>query len=145
MAISAVLSVEEASITTTSSTKSIADDRSEERRVGKELREDVKKKIKDLERLLAEKELDKKAKKMMGELSEEAKFWYEKAKTWLIEELASLKKGIENINWQDYQKAVTKIISRLKKEVKKGGKEIETIRKRLLKNWQKMKKEGKSE
>jgi len=63
----------------------------------------------------------------------------------LIEELASLKKGIENINWQDYQKTVTKIISRLKKEVKKEGKEIETIRKRLLKNWQKMKKEGKSE
>jgi gas vesicle protein len=104
---------------------------------GKELREDVKKKIKELERLLAEKELDKKAKKMMGELSEEAKVWYEKAKTWLIEELASLKKGIENINWQDYQKAVAKIISRLKKEAKKEGREIEVIRKSLLRGWKK--------
>ena len=96
-----------------------------------------------MERLLAEKELDKKAKKMMEELSEEAKVWYEKAKTWLIEELASLKKGIENINWQDYQKAVAKIITRLKKEAKKEVKEIEEIRKKLLKNWQKIKKEGK--
>jgi gas vesicle protein len=110
---------------------------------GKELREDVKKKIKELERLLAEKELDKKAKKMMEELSEEAKVLYEKAKTWLIEELAQLKKEVENINWQDYQKTVAKIISRLKKEAKKEGKEIEAVRKRLLKNWQKMKKEGK--
>jgi gas vesicle protein len=110
---------------------------------GKELREDVKKKIKELERLLAEKELDKKAKKIMKELSEEAKVLYEKAKTWLIEELASLKKEVENINWQDYQKAVAKIITRLKKEAKKEVKEIEEIRKKLLKNWQKMKKEGK--
>jgi len=110
---------------------------------GKELREDVKKKIKELERLLAEKELDKKAKKIMKELSEEAKVWYEKAKAWLIEELAQLKKEVENINWQDYQKAVAKIITRLKKEAKKEGKEIEVIRKKLLKNWQKMKKENK--
>jgi len=107
---------------------------------GKELREEVKKKIKELEKLLAEKELDKKAKKMMEELSEEAKVLYEKAKTWLIEELASLKKEVENINWQDYQKAVAKIISRIKKEVKKEGKEIEAIRKRLLRGWKKMKK-----
>jgi gas vesicle protein len=107
---------------------------------GKELREDVKKKMRELEKLLEEKELDKKAKKMVEELSEEAKVWYEKAKTWLIEELAQLKKEVENINWQDYQKAVAKIISRLKKEAKKEGKEIEAIRKKLLKNWQKMKK-----
>jgi len=110
---------------------------------GKELREDVKKKIMQLEKLLEEKEIDKKAKKLVEDLSEEAKGWYEKAKTWLIEELAQLKKEVENINWQDYQKAVAKTISRIKKEVKKEGKEIEAIRKKLLKNWQKMKKENK--
>ena len=110
---------------------------------GKELREDVKKKIRQLEKLLEEKELNKKAKKIVEELSEEAKVWYEKAKAWLIEELVSLKKEVENINWQDYQKAVAKIITRLKKEAKKEGEEIEAIRKKLLKNWQKMKKEGK--
>ena len=110
---------------------------------GKELRDDVKKKIRQLEKLLKEKEIDKKAKKMIEGLSEETKVWYEKAKGWLIEELALLKKKIEEINWQDYQKAVAKIIARLKKEAKKGGKEIEEIRKKLLKNWQEMKKESK--
>jgi len=112
-------------------------------KAGKELREDVKKKIKELEKLLEEKEIDKKAKKLVEDLSEEAKVWYEKAKAWLIEELAQLKKEVEKINWQDYQKAVSKTINRLKKEAKKEGKEIEAIRKKLLKNWQKMKKEGK--
>jgi len=110
---------------------------------GKEMREDVRKKIKELEKILAEKELDKKAKKIIEDLSEEAKVWYEKAKGWLIEELASLKKKVEEINWQDYQKAVAKIIARLKKEAKKEVKEIEVIRKKLLKNWQVMKKENK--
>jgi len=110
---------------------------------GKELRDDVKKKIRQLEKLLKEKELDKKAKKMIEGLSEETKVWYEKAKGWLIEELAQLKKTVEEINWQDYQKAVAKIIARFKKEAKKGGKEIEVIRKKLLKNWQAMKKESK--
>ena len=107
---------------------------------GKALREDVKKKIKQLEKLLEEKELDKKAEKMVEEVSEEAKAWYEKAKAWLIEELASLKKKVEEINWQDYQKSVAKTITRLKKEAKKEGKEIEVIRKRLLSEWRKMKK-----
>jgi len=112
-------------------------------KTGKQMRADVKVKIKKLEELLKEKEVDKKAKQLMDELSNEAKVWYEKAKSWLIEELAQLKKEVEKINWQDYQKAVSKTINRLKKEAKKEGKEIEAIRKKLLKNWQKMKKEGK--
>jgi len=107
---------------------------------GKELRSDVKKKMKELEKLLKEKEIDKKAKKMIEELSEEAKVWYEKAKVWLVEELALLKKKVEEINWQDYQKAVAKVIARLKKEAKKEGKEIKGIRKKLLAEWKKMKK-----
>ena len=108
-------------------------------KTGKELREDVKAKIKELEALLKEKKVDKKAKKVMEELSAEAKAWYEKAKSWLIEELASLKKKVDDINWQDYQKSVAKTINRLKKETKNKGKEIEAIRKRLLKEWKKMK------
>jgi len=108
-------------------------------KTGRQMREEVKAKIKELEALLKEKEVDKKAKKVMEELSSEAKAWYEKAKSWLIEELASLKKKVEEINWQDYQKSVAKTINRLKKETKKGGKEIEAIRKRLLKEWKKMK------
>jgi len=107
---------------------------------GKELRDDVKKKIKELEKLLEEKEIDKKAKKFIGDLSEEAKVWYEKAKNWLIEELAQLKKEIKNINWQEYQRSVTKIVDRLKRDFKKEGKEIDSIRKKLLKDWQKIKK-----
>jgi len=107
---------------------------------GKELRENVKKKIKQLEDFLKEKEVDKKAKKIIQDLSEEAKMWYEKAKSWLIKELAALKKKVEDINWQDYQKAVSKTIARLKKETKEELKETEAIREKLLRKWQNMKK-----
>jgi len=107
---------------------------------GKEMREDVKKKIIDLKKLLEEKEIDKKAKKIVEELSQEAKVWYEKAKSWLIEEFVQLKKEMKSIDWREYQKSVSRIISRLKKEFKKEGKEIDLIRKKLLKDWQKIKK-----
>jgi len=111
---------------------------------GKELRKDVAEKIAQLEKILKEKELDKKAKKAVLELSEEAKVFYQEAKKKLIEELAHLKKTISEINWQDYQKAVAKVLKQLKKEGKKQAKEIEKIRKNLLQEWKKMKKVKKS-
>lgn len=107
---------------------------------GKELRKDVAKKIDELKKLLEEKEVDKKVKEIFDEVTEETKKIYLKAKEWLVEELAQLKDAIDKIDWEDYQKSVNKVIVRVKKETKKGAKEIEKLKKQLLKEWEKLKK-----
>jgi hypothetical protein len=56
----------------------------------------------------------------------------------LIEELAQLKEAVESIDYEKYEKAVDKVIVRVKKETKKGAKEIEKLKKQLLKEWKKL-------
>lgn len=109
-------------------------------KTGKEMREDVAKKVEELKKLLAEKEVDKKVKEIFDVVTEESKKIYLKAKEWLIEELAVLKETIDNIDYDKYQKAVDRVIIRVKKETKKGAKEIEKLKKQLLKEWEKLNK-----
>ena len=94
---------------------------------GKENREAVAKKIKELKKILKEEKVDEKIKEV-----------YAKAKEWLIEELAQLKEAVESIDYEKYEKAVDKVIVRVKKETKKGAKEIEKLKKQLLKEWKKL-------
>jgi len=96
---------------------------------GKENREAVAKKIDELKKLLEEEKVDEKIKDA-----------YLKAKDWLIEELEQLKNTVEHIDYEKYRKAVEKTIVRVKKESKKGVKEIEKIKKQLLDQWEKSKK-----
>jgi gas vesicle protein len=96
---------------------------------GKENREAVVKKIEELKKILKEEKVDEKIKEV-----------YAKAKVWLIEELAQLKEAVKNIDYEKYEKAVDKVIIRVKKETKKGAKEIEKLKKQLLKEWKKMNK-----
>jgi gas vesicle protein len=96
-------------------------------RSGKENREAVAKKIKELKKILKEEKVDEKIKEV-----------YVKAKEWLIEELAQLKEAVESIDYEKYEKAVDKVIVRVKKETKKGAKEIEKLKKQLLKEWKKL-------
>lgn len=107
-------------------------------KTGKEMREDVSKKAEELKKLLEEKEVDKKLKEIYGQVTEEARQLYFKAKDWLIEELAQLKESIDKIDWEDYEKSVNKVIVRVKKETKRGVKDIEKLKKQLLKEWQKL-------
>ena len=107
---------------------------------GKEMREDLAKKAAALKKLLEEKEIDKKVKEVFEVVTEETKNIYLKAKEWLIEELAQLKEAVDKINWEDYQKSVDKVIVRVKKETKKGAKEVEKLKKQLLDEWKKLKK-----
>ncbi len=106
---------------------------------GGENRAMVAKKVKQLEKLLKEKEIDKKVKEIFGEASEEAVKVYNQAKTWLIEDLAKLKEAINEIDKEKYTTAVEKVVKRVQKEVKKDTKQLDKLKKQLMKEWEKIK------
>lgn len=96
---------------------------------GKENREAVAKKIDELKKILEEEKVDEKLKEI-----------YLKARNWLVDELEQLKTTVDNIDYEKYQKAVNKVMVRVKKETKKGAKELEKLKKQLLKEWEKLNK-----
>lgn len=108
-------------------------------RSGPENREIVAKKIKELEKLLEEKEVDKKVKEIFGEVTDEAKNLYLKAKKWLIEELANLKEAAKEINKEKYIKAVDTTMVKVQKEFKKDVRKLEKLKTQLMKEWEKLK------
>ena len=107
---------------------------------GEENRKMVAKKVKELRKLLKDTEVEKKVKEIFGEVSSGAVHVYLQSKEWLIEELASLKEAVENIDKEKYTKAVDQVIKRVQKEVKKDTKELEKLKKQLMKEWTKLKK-----
>lgn len=107
---------------------------------GKQNRKEVAKKLNQLRKLLHDKELHKKVKEIFGEATAEATNIYVQAKEWLIEELAQMKEAIENIDKEKYEKAVNKVMGKVKIEVKKDVKELEKLKKQLMKEWGKLKK-----
>lgn len=60
----------------------------------------------------------------------------ELAKKWLEEELERLKKEVGKIDKKKYQKAVEKVLQKVKKEVKGDIKQLNKIKKELMKKWQ---------
>lgn len=105
---------------------------------GEENRELVAIKIKQLEKLLEDAELDKKLKNIFGETTEEVKEVYLKAKKEIIKKLAALKEAVESIDKAKYEKVVHETVDLLKKEVKREGHEMEKLKEELLKEWKKL-------
>ncbi|MFA5137004.1 MAG: hypothetical protein WC489_06485 [Patescibacteria group bacterium] len=105
---------------------------------GEENRKLVAQKIKDLEDLLQDTELDKKVKEIFGEATDEARNLYLKAKKNTIKRLAELKETVENIDREKYEKVVKETIDILKKEVKREAKDMEKLKEALLKEWKKL-------
>lgn len=105
---------------------------------GEENRELVAIKIKQLEKLLEDAELDKKLKGIFGETTEEVKQVYLKAKKEIIKKLAALKEAVESIDKAKYEKVVHETVDLLKKEVKREGHEMEKLKEELLKEWKKL-------
>lgn len=106
---------------------------------GEENREMVAKKVKELEHLLKEKEVDKKVKEIFDDVTEESKKVYLQAKKWLIEELANLKDTVDKIDKEKYLKAVDTTVKKVEKEFKKDAKKLEKLKKQLVGEWEKMK------
>lgn len=105
---------------------------------GEENRELVAKKVKQLEKLLEDAELDKKLKSIFGETTEEVKMVYLQAKKEIIKKLAALKEAIDSIDKEKYEKVVHETVDLLKKEVKREGHEMEKLKEELLKEWKKL-------
>lgn len=105
---------------------------------GEENREIVAKKVKQLEKLLEDAELDKKLKNIFGETTEEVKIVYLQAKKEIIKKLAALKEAVESIDRTKYEKVVHETVDLLKKEVKREGHEMEKLKEELLKEWKKL-------
>lgn len=106
---------------------------------GEENRKMVAKKVKELEKLLKEKEVDKKVKEIFDDVTEESKKVYFQAKKWLIEELAALKQAVDEIDKEEYLKAVNTTVKKVEKEFKKDAKKVEKLKKQLVGEWEKMK------
>ena len=107
---------------------------------GEENREMVAKKVKELEHLLKEKEVDKKVKEIFDDVTEESKKIYLQAKKWLIEELAALKEALDEIDKEKYLKAVDTTVKKVEKEFKKDAKKLEKLKKQLVGEWNKLQK-----
>lgn len=105
---------------------------------GEENREEVVKKVEQLKKLLEEKEIDKKVKEIFGEVSDEATKIYAQAKEWLIEDLAQLKDAVEHIDKEKYTTAVEKVVKRVHKGVKKDSKQLDKLKKQLMREWEKL-------
>jgi len=105
---------------------------------GPENREMVAKKIKELEKLLADRNLEEKVKDIFGEATEEAKTEYKKAKKSFIKTLAETKGTIESLDKEKVKEVAQETVDILKKEVKHEGKEMEKLKEELAKEWKKL-------
>lgn len=105
---------------------------------GKQNRELLAKKMKELEETLADSNLEKKVKEIFGEATEEARSLYLEAKQQVIKKLAELKETIENIDREKYEQVVKETVTILKKEAKREGKDMERLKESLLKEWKKL-------
>lgn len=105
---------------------------------GPENREMVAKHVKELEKLLKDKNLDKKLKKIFGEASQEAEDVYLKAKKNFVKSLAEAKSTVEHIDKEKVEEVAHETVEILKKEVKREGKEMEKLKEELSKEWKKL-------
>lgn len=98
----------------------------------------VAKKIKELEKLFADSNLEEKVKEIFGEATEEATAVYKKAKKTFIKTLAEAKGTIESLDKEKVSEVAHETVEILKKEVKHEGKEMEKLKAELSKEWKKL-------
>lgn len=102
----------------------------------------VAKKIKELEKLLEDSNLEKKVKEIFGEATEEATVVYKKAKKDFIKGLAEAKGTIESLDKEKVAEVAHETVEILKKEVKHEEKEMEKLKEELSKEWKKLAKKS---
>src|SRR5574340_1837543 len=72
------------------------------------------------------------------EVSEEAKKIYKRAKELLEPKLIELKKTVDHIDKEKYMALVEEVMKKLGKEAKKDVKQLEKLKKQLMKEWDKL-------
>ena len=111
---------------------------------GPENRKTVAKKVKELEKLLKDTDLEKKVKKIFGEATDESVDVYLRAKTDFIKALAETKQTLESIDKEQVREVADETVEILKKEVKREGREMDKLKDELAKEWSKLKPEARS-
>ncbi len=105
---------------------------------GPENQKMVAKKIKQLEKILEDSDLEKKVKTIFGEATEEGIAVYKKAKKDFIKALAEAKGTIESLDKEKVTAVAEETVNILKKEAKHEGKEMEKLKAELTKEWRKL-------
>ncbi|MFZ2206627.1 MAG: hypothetical protein WA061_06205 [Microgenomates group bacterium] len=98
----------------------------------------VAKKVKELEKLLVDTDLEKKVKEIFGEATEEATIVYKKAKKQFIQALAEAKQSVDSFDKEKVAEVANETVEILKKEVKHEAKEMEKLKAELSKEWKKL-------
>lgn len=111
---------------------------------GKQNRDLVAKKIKKLEKILADSDVEKKVKEIFGEVTEEATDTYNKAKKEFIKGLAEVKETVEGLDKEKVEKVAKNTVDIIKKEAKHEGREMEKLKAELAKEWKKLSPKTKS-
>jgi len=105
---------------------------------GPENQKMVADKIKELEKILADADIEKTVKEIFGTASDEATMLYKKAKKMFIKTLAEVKGTVESLNAEKVTEVANNTVEILKKEVKHEGKEMEKLKSELVKEWKKL-------
>ena len=105
---------------------------------GPENQKMVADKIKQLEKLLADSDLEKKVKEIFGEVTEEATMVYKRAKKNFIKTLAEAKGTIQSLDEKKVAEVAHETVEILKKEVKHEVKDMEKLKAELIREWKKL-------
>jgi gas vesicle protein len=81
---------------------------------GKQLRKDVSKKTKEIQKLLEEKDFEEIVKGIFGSVNKDSVELLEKAKINLAEKLANLKDSLEKLDKEKYKQIVSEVVDEVK-------------------------------
>jgi len=110
---------------------------------GEKTRQEFKEKIDELQKLMKEKEIDKKVEEIFGKVTEESKKLYWKTQDELIETLAQLREKVDQIDKEKYLQSVDQVVEKFRKETKASVKTVNELKKRFINEWQKLPKSKK--
>lgn len=105
---------------------------------GKENREAVLKKIGDLKKDIEKMELDKKVREVWGEVSEDGKKTFTKAKKSLLKKFDELQDKWEDFDREKYLKMVENSVDEAKEGTKETTEKIVKLKELFVKDWNKV-------
>lgn len=111
---------------------------------GEENREEVLKKIQALKKQIDKMEIDKKVKEIYGEVTEDGKKVYLKAKKQLLKKIDELQEKWEDFNYEKYLKMVEETIDEVKSESKETAEKLIKLKELFVRDWNKVFGEKKS-
>ena len=105
---------------------------------GEENREAVLKKIKELKKQVEDMEIDKKVKEIWGDVSEDGKKTYVKARKELIKKLDLLQDKWQEFSFEKYVKLVEDSIDEAKSETKQTADKLLKLKDLFVRDWNKV-------